>query len=81
MFKASALESAVKGIFERTWSKIKAEHRRKEKKKKNAKQEGHFSENQLLQSGLNEFEGKRTTLELLELAGKKAELIKWMKKS
>ena len=29
-----------------------------------------FAENQLLKSGLNGFEVKRTTLELLELAGK-----------
>ena len=40
-----------------------------------------LAENQLLKSELKEFEGKRTTLEWLELAGKKAELIKCLKKS
>ena len=45
-----------------------------------AENSDNLAENQLLKFGLKEFEGKRTTLEWLELAGKKAELIKCLKK-
>ena len=54
---------------------MKAEKYRKEKKRKmSCRKMRTFSREQLLKSGLNEFEGKRTTLELLELAGKKGRI-------